>query len=234
MLKASAAVRCYNAESFVERAVNSLLAQDIGPSLEILIVDDGSTDGSWNRIDSFKDRARIFRLSANRGGIAAGHFALERASGEYFFALDSDDYAEPDFVRTMVATLDENPTAAFAYCDYFEEEEATGSRHMVAIDDHLASMVACNTMFRTAVLRKEGFWDASLLLPEYDLLIRLLSLYRAMHVGRPLYHYCRHANSMTRQNGFVERAMRQLAERHGGQLDRESFDRLLISTIGAK
>jgi glycosyltransferase involved in cell wall biosynthesis len=232
MAKATAAVRCYNAEPFIERALNSLLAQDLGVSLEVLVIDDSSTDDSWKRIASFGDRARVFRLSPRRGAIGAGCFALEQATGEYFFALDADDYAEPDYARVMVTALDQSATAAFAYCDYFEEEEANGLRHTVTINDHLARMLACNAVFRTVVLRSEGFWDASLLLPEYDLFIRLLKSYRAAYVRRPLYHYCRHANSMTRQNGFLERAMRQLAERHSGQFGCESFDKLRLSAIG--
>jgi glycosyltransferase involved in cell wall biosynthesis len=234
MVKASAAIRCYNAESSIERAAKSLLTQDAGGSVEVLIIDDNSTDDSWKRIETFKDRARIFKLCPKRGAIDAAHFALEQATGEYFFALDADDYAEPEYVRTMVAALEQAPTAAFAYCDYFEEEEGTGSRCAVAIEDYLTRMLACNAVFRTAILRSEGFWDASLLLPEYDLLVRLLSKYSAAYVPRPLYHYCRHTNSMTRQNGFIERAMRQLAVRHAARLGCESFDQLRISMIGAK
>src|SRR5713226_5362011 len=105
MVKASAAVRCYNSESLIDRAVNSLLAQDLGRSLEILIVDDSSSDRSWERIESFKDRARIFKLAPKRGAIGAAHFALEQATGDYFFALDADDYAESDYARLMVAAL---------------------------------------------------------------------------------------------------------------------------------
>ena len=135
----------------------------------------------------------------------------------------------------MVETLDKTPMVAFAYCDYFEEEETQiGLRQTVVIDDHLARMLACNAVFRTALLRREGFWDASLLLPEYDLLIRLLNRYPAAYVPRPLYHYCRHGKSMTHQNGFAERAMQQLAERYSGRLGGESFNKLRISAIGAK
>lgn len=210
----TAILRCHNNESTVERALQSLVAQDLGEQLEIIAVDDGSTDGSWSRIEKFSPRVRTFRLTPNRGNIAAAHAGLAQARGDYFFLLDADDYADPDMASLLTAALAANPGAAFAYCDYAEHDEL-GRHRVVAVGELLREMIACNALFRREIVIREGYWDSALLLPEYDLAVRLMLNYDAVYVPRSPYHYCRHTASLTRQDGYFERAMRQLDERHG-------------------
>lgn len=210
----TAIVRCHNNESTVERALQSLVAQDLGEKLEIIAVDDGSTDGSWSRIEKFAPRVRTFRLTPNRGNIAAAYAGLAEARGDTFFLLDADDYADPDMASLLTTSLAAEPGAAFAYCDYAEHDEL-GRHRVVRVGEFVREMIACNALFRREILAREGYWDAGLLLPEYDLAVRLLLKYEAVYVPRAPYHYCRHTASLTRQDGYFERAMQQLDERHG-------------------
>ena len=210
----TAILRCHNNESTVERALQSLVDQDLGARLEIIAVDDGSTDDSWSRIERFAPRVRIFRLSPNRGNVAAAYAGLAQAQGESFFMLDADDYADADMASLLTTALSAESTAAFAYCDYAEQDE-TGRHRIVTVGGLVREMIACNALFRRDVVAREGYWDAGLLLPEYDLAVRLLLKHHAVYVPRAPYHYCRHSASLTRQDGFFERAMRQLDERFG-------------------
>lgn len=210
----TAILRCHNNESTVERALHSLVAQDLGERLEIVAVDDGSSDGSWSRIEKFSPRVRTFRLTPNRGNIAAAHAGFAEARGEFFFLLDADDHADADMARLLTGALAANPAAAFAYCDY-EEHDELGRSRVVRVGEQVREMIACNALFRREIVAHEGFWDAAFLLPEYDLAIRLLQRYDAVYVPRAPYHYCRHTASLTRQDGYFDRAMRQLDQRHG-------------------
>jgi glycosyltransferase involved in cell wall biosynthesis len=210
----TAILRCHNNGSTVERAIGSLIAQDLGAALEIIAVDDGSADDSWSRIEQFAPRVRAVRLTPNRGNIAAAHAGLEQARGKYFFLLDADDYADPDMASLLTSALNASPTAAFAYCDYAEIDE-TGRRRVVHVAELIRKMIACNALFRRDVVLRDGYWDAKFLLPEYELVIRLLANHGAVYVPRAPYHYCRHSASLTRQDGYFDRAMRQLDERFG-------------------
>jgi glycosyltransferase involved in cell wall biosynthesis len=228
----TAIVRCHNNESTVERALHSLIAQDLGDALEIIAVDDGSTDGSWSRIEKFAPRVRTFRLTPNRGNIAAAYAGFEQARGEFFFLLDGDDHADPEMARLLTSALQKSPDAAFAYCDYLEHDEAGRSRR-VRIAGLVREMIACNAVFRREVVVREGYWDREFLLPEYELVIRLLLGSDAVHVPAAPYHYCRHNASVTRQDGFFERAMRQLDERFGHLAETGRFHDLTIAECRA-
>jgi glycosyltransferase involved in cell wall biosynthesis len=226
--KVTAIVRCHNNESTIERALRSLVDQDLGGALEILAVDDASTDGSWRKMEPFAPRVVTMRLQPNRGALDAGYAGLERASGEYVFFLDADDWAEPDMARSLAAALDSRPEAAFAYCDYVEEDGGSSRRVHV---ERVADMVACNAMFRREALLREGFWNKTFLLPEYDLVARLLRRHGAVRLDRSPYHYCRHDASMTRQDGFFERAMRQLDESFGALAPSGRFQDLRMTDV---
>lgn len=228
----TAILRCHNNEATVERALRSLLEQDLGADLEIIAVDDGSTDASWGRIEPFAPRVRTFRLSPNRGNIAAAYAGFEQARGEYCFLLDGDDYADPDMASLLTAALVAEPSAAFAYCDYVEHDEK-GHRRTVTVGGFVREMIACNAAFRREVVAREGFWDPAFLLPEYDLAVRLLLKHDAVYVPRAPYHYCRHSASVTRQDGFFERAMRQLDERFGSLSASGRFHDLTVAECRA-
>jgi glycosyltransferase involved in cell wall biosynthesis len=94
----SIGVSCYNAEDSIGRAVASAVGQD-WPNFEIVVVDDGSSDRSWEIIeDAAKQdtRIQIIRHPENRGYAGALNTIIENSSGEYIAIFDDDDDSEPD------------------------------------------------------------------------------------------------------------------------------------------
>jgi len=89
----SVVIPCYNAEKWIARAIESVLVQD-GPNLEIMVVDDGSTDGSLEIITSFGDRIR-WVSGGNHGASAARNRGLSLSASDYVLFLDADDYLVP-------------------------------------------------------------------------------------------------------------------------------------------
>jgi len=83
-------IPCWNAEKWVARAIQSVLDQDY-PNLEVIVIDDGSTDGSLDVIRSFGDRIR-WETGPNRGACAARNRGLALTEAEYVMFLDADDY----------------------------------------------------------------------------------------------------------------------------------------------
>ena len=100
-------IPCYNAKRWVGPAIESALAQT-WPRKEVIVVDDGSTDGSLDVIKGFGDRIR-WDASSNRGGNATRNRLLELAQGEWLQYLDADDYLNSEKVERQVGALADHP-----------------------------------------------------------------------------------------------------------------------------
>jgi glycosyltransferase involved in cell wall biosynthesis len=86
-------IPCWNAEKWIERTIQSVLGQDY-PSLEVIVIDDGSTDRSLEIIKSFGDQI-MWQTGPNSGACNARNRGLDLARSEYVMFLDADDYIEP-------------------------------------------------------------------------------------------------------------------------------------------
>jgi glycosyltransferase involved in cell wall biosynthesis len=96
----------YNKRPHIERALNSILTQTLAPQ-EILIVDDGSSDGSYEFVQALQDsRIKLYRRDRpGSGGYAARNFGIERATEEWIAFLDADDAWQPHHLETIEKTI---------------------------------------------------------------------------------------------------------------------------------
>lgn len=102
-------ITCFNDESFVRQCLESALNQDY-PNLEVIVVDDCSTDRSWQIIHEYRDRVQAIRHESNSGGYLTGRReVIAAAAGDYVGHLDADDYLEPDFVSRHVEAFQTDP-----------------------------------------------------------------------------------------------------------------------------
>jgi len=114
MPKVSVIVPTYNRGYIVRQAINSILAQTL-TDIEVLVVDDGSTDDTKQVVELIKD-ARIKYFYKENGGVSsARNFGLSKVRGEYVAFLDSDDIWPKEFLRATTETLDKNPDFGLAY-----------------------------------------------------------------------------------------------------------------------
>ena len=115
---------CYNAAAYLEEAVGSVFSQTI-KDVELIVIDDGSTDQSLNILASLKKvHPQILILEQeNRGPYPARNRGLEQARGEYIAFLDSDDYWAKDCLEKLHTKLTEND-ADLAYCGWQNMMEA--------------------------------------------------------------------------------------------------------------
>jgi glycosyltransferase involved in cell wall biosynthesis len=106
---ATALIDTYNHEEFIAEAINSILEQDFSPSeMEILVVDDGSTDKTPEIVRKFAPRVRMLRKS-NGGQASAFNAGIPEARGEIVAFLDGDDWWAPNKLRSVSEALRANP-----------------------------------------------------------------------------------------------------------------------------
>ena len=124
----SVIIPVYNAENYLDACVSGVLAQAYG-ELEILLIDDGSTDGSGATCDAFQARDPRVRVihKKNGGASAARNAGLRAATGNYVFFLDSDDSIVPEAMEKLLANAKQNESD-IVFFDAYTMEEETGRR----------------------------------------------------------------------------------------------------------
>lgn len=177
-------IPCYNARQWVGHAIDSALAQT-WPDIEVIVVDDGSTDGSSEVIQSYGDRIRWER-GPNRGGNYTRNRLLELAKGEWVQYLDADDYLLPEKIENQMRFLrtrsDVDVIIGPAILEYYEEKaarkeilEIPGPHDYWAL---LASWQLPQTgapLWRKSAILDVGGWDPQQpCCQEHELYLRLL------------------------------------------------------------
>ena len=114
----SVAVAVYNSDAFLERAIESILNQTYR-NLEVILVDDGSTDGCPEICDRYAAQdSRVRVIHKKNGGLfSSRNVGIEQASGTYLAFVDGDDWLEPDMYEKMLSCLKEQE-ADLAVCQY--------------------------------------------------------------------------------------------------------------------
>ncbi len=121
--KVSVIVPAYNVEKYIGNALESLVGQTYR-NIEIIVIDDGSFDGTAAVIDDFSEKDdRIISIHKENGGVSeARNCGLDRANGEFVFFLDGDDTAEPDAIEILVKAM-EMSGADLIGCQYSRWDE---------------------------------------------------------------------------------------------------------------
>jgi glycosyltransferase involved in cell wall biosynthesis len=119
----------YNGTNYLREAVESVLAQTYA-DYEVLVVDDGSTDGTWDLIQSYGDRVRGFR-KPNGGVASALNLGIREMRGRWFAWLSHDDLWLPDKLEKQVSFLEANPQFKGCYTDFIVMDEHGKTLHVI-------------------------------------------------------------------------------------------------------
>lgn len=119
MIKISIIVPIYNASKYLNKCINSLTGQTL-KDIEILLINDGSTDKSEEIINSFVDKRIKYYKNKNQGIGKTRNFGIDRAKGKYLMFVDSDDYIDNDMCRKMYAKA-EKEKLEVVICDFYRD-----------------------------------------------------------------------------------------------------------------
>lgn len=140
--KVSIVVPCYNKEQYIGATLDSIIAQEWG-NIELILINDGSTDGTRGVIASYEQKLRARGYEAvivdqeNAGACAAVKAGLDRITGEYMCLIDADDELDPKYVLTMAGWLEEHEEYDYCSCDYLTLRYENGVKHKNAFQSHL-------------------------------------------------------------------------------------------------
>lgn len=209
----SVIVPVYNGEKYIVRCLDSLVAQDF-PDVEVICIDDGSSDASLSILRSYAERDSRIRVIAqeNRGVSAARNVGLDAARGEWIGFVDSDDELVPGAWETLLSSAGDEDLICFSaeeilLRDGRKEEVKSGYFHLPFMgtkcleDGELLklSMTVWDKLFRGSCIRKCGLrFPEGLRFEDNVFVLNFVSLYRnARAVPQRLYRYFRHEDSFT-------------------------------------
>ena len=195
--RVSVVIPCHNAAPHLAEAIESALNQTYRP-LEVIVIDDGSTDGSLEVLQSFGDAIR-FESGPNRGPSAARNRGVELAQGELIQFLDADDVLQPHKLATQVPFAIRNKPA-ITYCDYetrvrdqpqqvnVHSQECGKTDPVFFIVQNPSLQTAAPLHWKSVFQQFGGFRDELWAAEEYELHIRLAcNGYRFVHLPEILY-----------------------------------------------
>lgn len=196
----STVIASYNMATYLPLAVESALAQTY-ENIEVLVIDDGSTDDTRRVIEPFLDNSRVRSLfQTNKGQAAAKNYGIRESRGEYIAFLDADDIWALDKLEAQIPLFLQSPAVGVVYSRFACIDEK-GVEFQVSNNNHFRGRVSGPLLiynfigFGTSVVRKKcferlgGFKENIPMGIDYDLWLRLSTCYEFDYVDRPLLYY---------------------------------------------
>jgi glycosyltransferase involved in cell wall biosynthesis len=219
----SVIIPCYNREKYIAATVESVFAQT-WPNIELIVVDDGCTDGSRTILQFYGQRLVLLEHPGrvNRGQSASINLGLRHCRGDYVAILDSDDLFAPEKIERQVRYLEDHPEIGLVYANGKAIDEKGRELHPILFRDHKPPAgpetvlenctfnLPSNSLTRRSVYDMAGMFDESLRsAQDHDMAIRIAEVAKVGYINECLWFYRRHAGSISHtkikerwQNGF--------------------------------
>jgi glycosyltransferase involved in cell wall biosynthesis len=216
-------VAAYQAEEWIAEALESILGQTRPPH-EVVVVDDGSTDGTACELERFADRVRIIR-QPNGGCPAAFNTAFRAAAGDFVALCGSDDVWRPDKLEWQAQAIQAHAEAdvLFGHAELIGCREGEYPRpagvglldNGVLADELYRECVLCapSVVIRRSLFERLGPFVENFGADDYEYWFRCLRAgARFYYDPRPLLSWRQHENNLTQQTGWMDESARQVRE----------------------
>jgi glycosyltransferase involved in cell wall biosynthesis len=206
MIRVSVCIPTYNRKEYLKETLESVFAQSYR-DYEVVVVDDGSTDGTEEMIKGGGYKVRYYRQE-NAGDAAARNKLIELAQGEHITFIDSDDLLMPDAVERMIRIEEAEGGEVVVYGPYiridgFGKILGRSKRRLYSgfITRKLFENIlvhSCGSMFPKRILQDAGGFNQALAVcSDYDLWLRLSLKYRFIALDEPTFKRRRHSGNLS-------------------------------------
>jgi glycosyltransferase involved in cell wall biosynthesis len=207
----SVIIPAYNRAAYINQTVDSVLEQTY-KNLELIVVDDGSTDGTFEKLQEYGDRITLLTHEgrANKGQAASINLGLRKATGKYVAILDSDDFWEPNKLDIQVNFLEKQQNVGLVYCNgygvdadglryydfYSEDPNEQNDPNRVLLDCYI--LLPQNSLVRKSVYDEVGFFNEEYRsAQDHDMLIRISEVCKFAYLPDFVFNYRRHEDSIS-------------------------------------
>lgn len=205
----------YNRVPYIRQAVESVLSQSYSP-IELIVVDDGSSDGTFELLAECASRGEIILLThpdrQNLGQSSALNLGLRHSSGRYIVILDSDDVLHPEKISKQVAYLERHPDIGMVYGQAMaissdgrelfpippNDHVELGDPNRLLLDCYMA--LPGGAMVRKSVFDQAGFFEESFRASQdHDMVLRIAEIAPFVFLPGIVFYYRKHAGSISQQ-----------------------------------
>lgn len=215
-LLVSVIVPVYNIENYIDRCIKSLLRQSY-KNIEVLLINDGSTDNSEKICKKYVDNKKIFLYSKPNGGLSdARNYGLNFAQGRYVVFIDGDDYVDASYINELYSAVTKYHTQV-AMCSYKEVDEKENIIKIVDINERsgaqvitgkdvlrnfyrpggVVDQVVWNKIYDISLFNKVKFATGKFYEDGYIIAPLYWNVLRVSLVRKALYNYVQRNNSIT-------------------------------------
>lgn len=223
-VKASIVIPAYNAACFIKETLSSVLSQ-CNETVEVIVVDDGSTDETLATIRSYGDRVRCIHQKNSGGAASPRNAALSIANGEIVFFFDSDDLMKPGKISATLAIFEQNPAIGLVFTNFdtidstgrslnvsflkeystIREISRTELAHYILESEFAYRRLASENFIGTSgvavrrtAIDEVGFFDANFCCGEdWDMWLRISRKFCLAYLPMVLHSYRRHNGNIT-------------------------------------
>lgn len=212
-IELSVIIPAYNAGQTIGRCLDSVLQSVQQAPVEIVCVDDGSKDNTWEILQSYSKKYACLRIfHKENGGVgSARNLGLSQAAGNYIAWVDSDDYVTTDWYATIHGGLEKYNPDCLVF-DYFYTRDDVDEPWHIALPEKvdLKAFVyeqslerelknfLWNQVIRASLLKKVKFNETYHMLEDYDVLTQVTPKFKKIvHIDKCLYHYVQTGSSLT-------------------------------------
>lgn len=214
-MRISVIVPVYNAEKYLVRCIESVLAQSL-PDYELILIDDGSLDNSGLLCDDFAKRDERIRVihQKNGGAAAARNAGLDISAGEWIAFIDSDDLVHPDYLRVLyeTAVMQKADVAACRYRSFHDESIIRFERTPIALSkedaeaywvgDRTGATVPWGKLYHNSIFSGIRFPIGRIGEDEFVTYKILFGCEKLVVIDVPLYYYFVNRGGVSRSDYF--------------------------------
>ena len=199
----------FNYSEYIEKSIRSVLSQTY-KNIEIIIVDDNSTDRSKEILKKFikHPKIKIIFNKKNLGLLKSSNIAIKASSAKYIMRLDADDFLNKKIVEVFIKKMIKKPNIAMVYSDYYEVNsngKKLGAIKQINLNSKKSikdrPILAACCLFKKEALFSVNLYDESFTRQDgYDIWYKLFDNYDFEYVPKYLFFYRKHQNSLTKND----------------------------------